>query len=383
VSKPNVKLLISAMHLRYLRGGGEYYPFHVARRLRDKGCDVTFLVGKDPFMPGASLAAGFRERSLPFLYVIRIAGEKTPGIFGKVLRTLHRVLYMVGVTLYLLFRGRRYDCVMTHDFVTLQAAVLVRRFLKPKIIATLHGKPTMYECGLLQKVDGVISVSTAFVKDLETSGVKNVWVIPVGVDQGLFCPVSSQEKAGFRTMLDLPADVPIILFVGRLVPIKNIELLLNAIPDVINQLPEAHLVLVGEGTAEKKLKERAVSLGVEHAVHFAGNVDQKSLARYYQSADAFVLPSHSEAFGMAGVEALSCGLPVLMTENSPAFHAAFPKEVTAISTTDSGMLAQHVTKALLEKSDVQAQKKRHQLASAFNWKVQVDKTMQLIHEVCT
>lgn len=105
---------------------------------------------------------------------------------------------------------------------------------------------------------------------------------------------------------------PTLLFLSRLHPVKNVESLLRAWPRVADALPDARLVLAGDGEPAyvATLKEQAAPLD---AVSFAGFVTGDEKERLLRAAHAFVLPSHHESFGVAVLEALAAGLPIVIT----------------------------------------------------------------------
>jgi D-inositol-3-phosphate glycosyltransferase len=140
-----------------------------------------------------------------------------------------------------------------------------------------------------------------------------IGVVPCGVNLDLF---QLQEKQLARKQLGLdPSDI-VLLYVGRFEPLKGIEMLLEATSQLKNY-QQLRLVLVG-GDGDKSpesqfLREKALNLGIQDQVLFAGRVDQKYLPPYYSSADVLVISSHYESFGLVGLEALACGRPVVST----------------------------------------------------------------------
>jgi rhamnosyl/mannosyltransferase len=103
---------------------------------------------------------------------------------------------------------------------------------------------------------------------------------------------------------------PIVLFVGRMVPYKGVDVLLRALPGV-----NARTVLVGEGPLKAAWQQLAADLGVSDRVEFPGEVDTTTLGALYHACDVFVLPSvtRAEAFGMVQLEAMACRKPVIST----------------------------------------------------------------------
>lgn len=119
------------------------------------------------------------------------------------------------------------------------------------------------------------------------------------------------SRAAARQSVGLPLETPLILYVGRLTPVKGVRYLLRALPSVFTRLPEARVVLVGDGEEGRSLREAARDLGITDRVTFAGPQAHADVIRFMRAADVLVLPSIKEAFGMVLVEAMSCGLPVI------------------------------------------------------------------------
>lgn len=136
-------------------------------------------------------------------------------------------------------------------------------------------------------------------------------VIPCGVDLDAFTPGTPAERAAARQRLT-PDGRPMLLFVGRLDAIKDLDLLLAS---VAQMRTEAVLHIVGgdpDGDPElDRLRALAVDLGVAARVHFPGAVAQRDLPDYYRAADTLVVTSRYESFGLVAVEALASGAPAV------------------------------------------------------------------------
>jgi D-inositol-3-phosphate glycosyltransferase len=136
-------------------------------------------------------------------------------------------------------------------------------------------------------------------------------VIPCGVDLAAFTPVTPERRAEARRALDL-GETPTLLFVGRLDPIKGIDLLLESV--ALLRTPAQLLVVGGDPNGDpevERLRARAAELGIAARVRFPGAVPQRELPAYYHAADAVVVSSRYESFGLVAVEALACGAPVV------------------------------------------------------------------------
>jgi D-inositol-3-phosphate glycosyltransferase len=140
---------------------------------------------------------------------------------------------------------------------------------------------------------------------------EKVSVIPCGVNLELFKP---GDKTTARKKLGLGSG-KIILFVGRVERLKGIDKLIQALPYLDDIKPR--LVIVGEDGNRpgeiKNLKNLAERLGLTDSITFTGLVDYEKLPDYYNAADVFVFPSYYESFGLAPLESLACGTPVVAT----------------------------------------------------------------------
>ena len=134
-------------------------------------------------------------------------------------------------------------------------------------------------------------------------------VIPLGVE----APQPGDRQILIRDCPELEGRV-VFLFLSRLDPKKNVEGLLHALAALNRQRTRASLVMAGDGPAAYvvSLKELARSLGIAQQVVWLGHVEGPRMAAAFTAADAFVLPSFSENFGIAAVEALLAGLPCVL-----------------------------------------------------------------------
>jgi D-inositol-3-phosphate glycosyltransferase len=138
-------------------------------------------------------------------------------------------------------------------------------------------------------------------------------VIPCGVDTALFAPGDAEAA---RAALGLPAG-PLLLYVGRIAPIKGLETLLDALGCLRGAGHAARLVVVGGDADERvdgheaELRRKVARQGLSGAVTFVGAQPQERLREYYVAADATVLPSYYESFGMVALEAMACGSAVI------------------------------------------------------------------------
>jgi glycosyltransferase involved in cell wall biosynthesis len=134
-------------------------------------------------------------------------------------------------------------------------------------------------------------------------------VVPLGIDAAPFLALD-RDRPGARALRERFGD-PFLLFVGRLRHYKGLHVLLDAMPRV-----SARLVVVGDGPKGPALREQTRRLGLGRRVHFAGSLDDDGLKDHLAAAGIGLLPSSTptEAFGLAMVEYMAAGLPVISTE---------------------------------------------------------------------
>ncbi|QRK12685.1 glycosyltransferase [Archangium violaceum] len=135
-------------------------------------------------------------------------------------------------------------------------------------------------------------------------------VVPFGIDASRFALTPEREAAAAAVKARY-GGAPLLMGVGRLVYYKGFDHAIRALREV----PEAHLLLVGEGPLRVQLESLARSCGVAERVHFLGRLGDEALVSLYYACDAFVLSSvtRAEAFALVQLEALACGLPVINT----------------------------------------------------------------------
>ncbi len=139
---------------------------------------------------------------------------------------------------------------------------------------------------------------------------RRITVIPPGVDLERFAP---SDRAACKSALGLGAPA-VILYVGRIEPLKGIEILLRACGQLPSDLDYRLVIVGGDEHSEARvagLRHEAQALGIGERVLFAGSVPHDRLSLYYGAADVCVVPSYFESFGMVALEAMACGRPVV------------------------------------------------------------------------
>ncbi len=217
-----------------------------------------------------------------------------------------------------LLSEKHFDLITVQDtaYLALLAYLLARKFAIPFEVQ-VHGVEKssglrkLIARFVLRRADKIRVVSERLKRELVqrfTLNAQCFYVLPV-YTQKSYQQIPSQpplykggEKGG---------DF-VFLTVGRLVPVKNTTLQIRAFARVAKEFPHTRLVVVGEGAERENLKRKAQSEKLKDKIRFEGG--QENLERYYQDADAFLLTSNSEGWGVVVTEAAAFRLPIIMTD---------------------------------------------------------------------
>ncbi|HLC68879.1 MAG TPA: glycosyltransferase [Candidatus Bilamarchaeaceae archaeon] len=150
---------------------------------------------------------------------------------------------------------------------------------------------------------------------LAEHGIENTELLPTGIDLEVFNagvkPAAARKKFGLT-------DEPVVLYVGRLAKEKNIEILIEAAPSLLNLLPKTKFLLVGKGPAETYYKDLVRKKDLESHFIFAGYIDAATLPSCYAAADVLAFPSKFDTQGLVVLEAMGTGLPAVVHKDSAA-----------------------------------------------------------------
>ncbi|HSB10355.1 MAG TPA: glycosyltransferase family 4 protein [Blastocatellia bacterium] len=165
------------------------------------------------------------------------------------------------------------------------------------------------------------SAAQQFASALLNGRVANTSYIPNGIDTGRFRPPSQSERASAREMLKLSEPARIVLFVGRLVEKKGVDVL----AELIKRMSSHVFLIVGDGPLRTTIPTEADNVG------WFPRIDPEAMAQVYQAADVFILPSHGEGLPLSVQEAMATGLPAVVTKDE-AFTAKLEQEGACLAT---------------------------------------------------
>jgi phosphatidylinositol alpha-1,6-mannosyltransferase len=170
---------------------------------------------------------------------------------------------------------------------------------------------------------------SAISRSIKREAAAHMVKIAPGIDTDHFSP---QDASQLRSELGL-SEKKVIVSVGRLVHRKGQDVLIEAMPAIIKEVPEAHILMIGEGPYRGYLENRVKALGLQERITFIGRIQYADLPRHICAGDLFVMPSRSrlaglevEGLGIVYLEASACGLPVIAGDSGGAPDAVLEGE---------------------------------------------------------
>ncbi len=299
-------------------GGMNVYVRELAASLAQSGIGTTVYVRSwDPTLPReVAVEPGFRVVHVP-AEPAQLAKEQLPETVDAFTRGVRAEL-----------ARRPVDVIHANYWLSGVAGHRLKHQLDLPLVSTFHtlarvkaetGDPEPQrridaEAEVIGCSDVILANSVEEVAQLETlygADPRRIEVVPPGVEHAFFSP---GDRAGARRALGL-GDHPVLLFVGRIQPLKGLPVAVGALAEL--HRPDAELVVVGgpsgaDGDRElREVLDLADHLGVRHQIRFVPPQPHHLLSTYYRAADVVLVPSRSESFGLVALEAAACGIPVV------------------------------------------------------------------------
>ncbi len=306
-------------------GGMNVYVLSLAQALGELGHTVDIYTVTHP---GADNADAALHRNVSVIHLEKCVDDlyRDIGHFVEQMEAMARR------------RGAEYDVVHAHYYYSGLAGLQIRERMDLPLLMTFHTLGTMKkhylgiedrrrirsESEIVERADGIIAsteLEAADVMEWHQVPPEKIHTVHPGVDHHLFRPhdrVSARERVG------LPQDSNIILFVGRIDPIKGIHLLIDAFAQLVAtdapDLCSSRLLVIGGDPENEsfwttgegsKLRQQIHDQQLEHRVSFVGSQPHAELAYYYAAADLVAMPSAYETFGFVALEAMASGACVV------------------------------------------------------------------------
>lgn len=384
-----MKILMVIPYFYPKAGGAENYAHNVAKRLTEKGFDITILCSSKNKINKEEIIDG-----------IKIIRQKPNFIISATPIKLN--LYF---TISKLLKENNFHLLISYTPVPFHAdiAALISKKFKIPFILTYHNDTIKYTFpinlianiynrtfGILtRKISEPIITSSPYCynesKFLKPFKDKLVW-IPPGVDIKKY---TAGKSFKIYDTYELPSSSDIVLFVGQLDKThthKGVGVLTKSFKKVLKVVKGAYLIIVGAGDMKSNYKKMCEELGILEKVIFTGFVDEDELIEYYRGSDVVVLPSTgiAEGFGMVLIEGNACGKPVIGTRIGGIQYVIRDGETgLLVPPKDPGALADAIIKVLQDKDLARkmGENGRKLVEENYTWEKAADMTEEIYREV--
>lgn len=320
-------------------GGMNVYVRELTRYLGRKDVHVdVFTRSQDEHVPQILHDLGYGNR------VVHIAAGPEHPLPKKELAG-YLPQFVEGISNFAREKGIHYDLIHSHYWMSGLAALKLKEQWNVPVVHMFHTLGKMKnrvaqspsemegeyriegEQQVLQMADCIIAATLAEQSQLQFlyhASEEKITVIPPGVDVSHFYPIPPDEA---KCAIGVPEDESMLLFVGRIEPLKGVDTLIRAIAEMrqagVADLYPHYLSIIGGdpdisqnkmNSEMARLQKLSRELGLEDLVLFLGKRSQSSLPYYYSAADVLIMPSHYESFGMVALEAMACGTPVVASQ---------------------------------------------------------------------
>ena len=377
-------------------GGMNVYVRDLTRYLGQFGIHAdVFTRSQDEHVPHVLHDLGFRNR------VVHIpAGPENP----RPKKELEEYIdfFVQNILDFTEKKHMHYDLIFSHYWLSGLAALKLKKVWKIPVIHMFHtlallknkfsrSEETLEgefringEKKVISEVDGLIVATIDEKEKLQTlysAPSELIDVIPPGVDTNHFYPIPVDEAKEF---IGIPENERMILFVGRIEPLKGVDTLIKAISqiqqsDILSKCPHNLFIIGGDPNLDRdktnkemqRLQDLRSELGVGDLVLFLGRRDQDSLQYYYSAAEMLVMPSHYESFGMVALESMACGTPVVATQVGGLQHLVQDEETGYVIPNDDPDALEEKITLLICKPEIREKMSRNSIsyAQSFSWNI--------------
>jgi len=273
--------------------GTEIATYFMAEQLARRGHIVHVITSLDKGLPDESYEKGF------YIHRVRLIRIRIFGIlffWRAIIETIRKI---------------DPDLVHAQSLGSGIPALISKKLLKIPYAVWGQGSDVYFPQGFListlksviKNAEAAIALTEDMKRAMQEIYPRDIIVVPNGIDIA--------DQLDESSIKDEAAHGKCILSVGRLESVKGVQYLIRAMKRVHDNIPDARLIIIGNGQERAMLEALSIQLGIQKNVQFVGKVPHEKVLSFMQQADVFVLPSLSEGFPMVIIEALACGLPVV------------------------------------------------------------------------
>jgi D-inositol-3-phosphate glycosyltransferase len=320
-------------------GGMNVYVRELSSALARAGviCDVYTRAWSDDLPPTLDIEPGFRVHHVPAGPPAPLAKEALIGVVDEFADGVLKSMTTAGT--FGTDDDVPFDAVHANYWLSGIAGHTIKHQLNLPLVSTFHTLDRVKaeasleeveadsshlraeaEAAIIRCSDTVLascSVEAAQISHLYGADPSRIRIVAPGVDHAFFGP---GDRAQARRALDLPAGGPLLLFVGRIQPLKGASVAVATLASVARDEPDARLVVVGGPSGPHGHEEVAhiadlvEELDLSDKVLFVPPRPHELLSTYYRAADVCLVPSRSESFGLVALESAACGTPVVASD---------------------------------------------------------------------
>lgn len=389
-------------------GGMNVYVRDLTRKLGELGVHVdVFTRSQDEHVPHVLHDLGYGNR------VVHIkAGPEFPLPKGELATYLPD--FFTGIESFTDKKSLKYDIIHSHYWLSGSAAIELKKLWGQPIVHMFHTLGVMKqrvaregeevegdyrligEKRILEEADCIVAATPAEeaqIQWLYQADTSKITIIPPGVDVSRFYRIPADEA---KEVIGVPPCNRMLLYVGRIEPLKGIDTLIEAIQFLRRNGDFEDnafcLAVIGgnlgvgeedENAEIARLKELCHEHSLDDLVTFLGRRDQDLLPYYYSAAEAVVVPSHYESFGMVALEAMACGTPVVASQvGGLAYIVQDGVTGYTVPSNDVKALADRLSE-LIKNPELQSRLGRQasSVAQGFSWDIIAGRMLNLYQDV--
>jgi glycosyltransferase involved in cell wall biosynthesis len=371
MKKMKIALVYDAIY-PYIKGGGEKRFYEIGKRLAKEGHQVHLY--------GMKLWEGANVIKQNEIYLHGICKAKK--LYTKEgRRSILQAIYFGFHSMKLIKEDFDVIDCCGFSYFSLFSCKLISLIKRKKLFSTWHevwGKNYWYEYigwkgylgHIIEKLavlmpDKIISVSKHNTHKLksELNSNKPIYTVPNGIEFGLITKIKpAKEKSD-------------VFFAGRLIPSKNVNILIKSIKLIKEKNPEIKSLIIGDGPEKKKLEELTKELNLEKNIKFLGFLENHNdVCALMKSSKVFILPSTREGFGIVVIEANACGIPVVTInhKNNAARDLIEEGKNGFVCQLNEEEIAKRIIRILINSSGLNMKKVCMDLAKKYDWDKIVD-----------
>lgn len=387
-------------------GGMNVYVLQIARKLAKKGFLVDIYTrSQDKNQPHIiDVAENLRllhVKAGPESYILPNTEENKQRFLSSIPE------FVENIKAFQQKENITYDVIDAHYYLSGIAGRALKKYNNAPLVMTFHTLGFMknltarnglsetektrikHETQLVKDADSLIAPSSnekAYLASLYEADPEKISVISPGVDTALFHPM---DKLQSKLAVGASPEHKMILFVGRIDPVKGLDTLLYAMRILFAKNPNTNacLWIVGGDVSQEpemwsqelqKLEQLRKLLDLHTTVKFVGQQPQHELPKYYNAADLVVMPSHYESFGMTALEAMACGTPVITTNVTGISELLEESCQKHITTANNPLLLAQTIENVLHHHQEQKDQETVEEIKHFDWKNVAEKIAHTI-----